>query len=66
MKKRVAIAGFGFMGITHALNIFKNPDLQLVAIVDKDTETIEKNILAQGGNISTGNIDPARLKNIKK
>jgi predicted dehydrogenase len=64
--KKVAVVGFGFMGITHALNILKNPDLQLVAIVDKDPETIEKNLLAQGGNISTGNIDTGLLENITK
>lgn len=63
--KRVAVVGFGFMGMTHTLNILKNADLQIVAIVDKNPETIEKNLLARGGNISTGNIDPALLKNIK-
>ena len=63
--KRVAVVGFGFMGMTHALNILKNGDLKLVAIVDKNPETIEKNLLAGGGNFATGNIDPALLKNIK-
>jgi len=64
--KRVAVVGFGFMGITHALNILKNADLQLVAIVDKNPETIEKNLFAKSGNFSTGNIDPAVLENINK
>ena len=64
--KRVAVIGFGFMGMTHTLNILKNADLQLVAIVDKYPETIEKNFLAKSVNISTGNIDPSVLKNITK
>ncbi|MEI6679908.1 MAG: Gfo/Idh/MocA family oxidoreductase [Mariniphaga sp.] len=64
--KRAAVVGFGFMGMTHALNILKNADLQLVAIVDKDPETIEKNLFSQSGNISTGNISPALLKDINK
>ena len=64
--KRVAVVGFGFMGMTHTLNILKNADLQLVAFVDKYPETIEKNLLAKGGNFSTGNFDPAVLKNINK
>jgi len=63
--KKVAVVGFGFMGITHTLNILNNPDLQLVAIVDNSLETIEKNLTAQSGNLSTGNIDPEAIKNIK-
>ena len=66
MKKKVAVVGFGFMGMTHTLNILKNADLQLVAIVDKSPETIEKNLFAPGGNFSTGEIDPAVLKNVNK
>jgi predicted dehydrogenase len=64
--ERVAVVGFGFMGMTHTLNIIKNADLQLVAIVDKSPESIEKNLLATSGNFSTGNIDPTVLKNINK
>ncbi len=64
--KKVAVVGFGFMGMTHALNILKNGNLKLVAIVDKYPETIEKNLLAQSGNFSTGNINPAAIKNINK
>ena len=64
--KKVAVVGFGFMGMTHTLNILKNEDLQLMAIVDKSTETIEKNLFASGGNYSTGEIDPAVLKNLNK
>ena len=64
MRKKVAVIGFGFMGMTHTLNILKNPDLQLVAIVDKNPGTIEKNLFAPGGNFSTGEIDPAVLSNV--
>lgn len=64
--KKVAVVGFGFMGMTHTLNILKNADLELVAIVDKNTEAIEKNLFAKAGNFSTGDIDPAFLKNINK
>ena len=64
--KRVAVVGFGFMGMTHTLNILKNEDLQLVAIVDNNIETIEKNLSSKVGNFSTGDIDPAVLQNISK
>ena len=40
--KKVAVVGFGFMGMTHTINILKNKDLNLVAIVDKDLDGIEK------------------------
>jgi glyceraldehyde-3-phosphate dehydrogenase/erythrose-4-phosphate dehydrogenase len=33
---KIAVVGFGFMGKTHTRNILMNPDLELVAIVDKD------------------------------
>lgn len=53
---RVAVVGFGFMGVTHTINILRNPDLELVAIVDKFPENIKKNLSAQSGNFSTGSI----------
>jgi len=64
--QRVAVAGFGFMGMTHALNILENQDLQLVAIIDKNPEGIEKSLLSAEGNFQTGRIDPADLKNISR
>ena len=57
MRIKVAVAGFGFMGITHTINILKNPDLELVAIVDKFPDNIRKNLNEQLGNFSTGTID---------
>jgi predicted dehydrogenase len=55
--KKIAVVGFGFMGVTHAINILKNPDLELVAIVDKFPGNIRKNLNEQIGNFSTGTID---------
>jgi predicted dehydrogenase len=63
---RVAVIGFGFMGITHSLNILKNPDLKLKAIVDINPDLIEKNLKSGIGNISTGNIDITELAGINK
>ncbi len=57
MRIKVAVAGFGFMGVTHTINILKNPDLELVAIVDKFPDNIRKNLNEQLGNFSTGTID---------
>jgi predicted dehydrogenase len=64
--KRIAIVGFGFMGKTHALSILKNKNLQLVSIIDKNTETIERLLGSDSGNLDNGRIDPATLKNITR
>ena len=64
--KNVAVVGFGFMGMTHALNILKNDKLRLAAIVDKDLEGIEQKLTSPTGNFSTGNIDPGQLASVNK
>jgi predicted dehydrogenase len=64
--KKVAVVGFGFMGLTHTLNILRNPDLILKAIVDINPDLIEKNLKSNIGNFSTGNIDSAELAGIGK
>jgi len=64
--KRLAVVGFGFMGLTHSLSILRNKDLKLAAIVDADLSVIEKNLDGNGGNLSTGTIDPGELEGIHK
>ena len=64
--KKVAVIGFGFMGMIHTLNILKNNDLQLVAIVDKSTQSIERNLRSKSGNFSTGEIEPDIINSIHK
>src|ERR1035437_3176781 len=63
---KVAVIGFGFMGMTHSLDILRNKDLKLVAIVDANPSLIEKNLDAKKGNFSTGNIDASYLSSIHK
>jgi predicted dehydrogenase len=63
---KVAVVGFGFMGITHTLNILRNNDLKLKAIVDVNPDIIEKNLKSGIGNIATGNIDPSEIAGINK
>jgi predicted dehydrogenase len=63
---KVAVIGFGFMGITHAVNILKHPGLRLKAIVDINPEIIEKNLKSGIGNFLTGSIDSAELGGISK
>ena len=64
--KRFVVVGFGFMGLTHTKNILENPDLELVAIADKNPEVIDKNIDELKGNFSTGTISPEKLSNIPR
>ena len=66
MKKfKVAVVGFGFMGVTHSMNILKNPGLELVAIVDKNPGNIEKNLNEQVGNLSTGTFDKSEISGVR-
>jgi predicted dehydrogenase len=53
----VAVIGFGFMGITHALNILKNKKLSLRAIITRDTSGIAAKLNEQIGNFSSGEVD---------
>ncbi|TNF44996.1 MAG: Gfo/Idh/MocA family oxidoreductase [Bacteroidetes bacterium] len=63
--KKTAVVGFGFMGLTHTINILKNPELELVAIVDKYPENIRKNLTEQVGNFSTGTLNEEVVSKIK-
>jgi predicted dehydrogenase len=63
---KVAVVGFGFMGITHALNILRIPDLSLKAIVDINPDQISEKLMSGIGNIATGRIDPAIIEGINK
>jgi len=64
--KKVAILGFGFMGMTHTENILKNSELELVAIIDKNSKAVEEKLLSQTGNFTVGEIRQERLEKIKK
>lgn len=63
--KKVAIVGFGFMGMTHAENILRNENFRLVAIVDKNPAAVEERIKARSGNFETASVDADRLLKIK-
>lgn len=54
------------MGMTHTSNILKNDKLELIAIVDKDLDGIEKKLQSGSGNFSTGDIDPKIISRIHK
>lgn len=62
--KKAAVAGFGFMGMTHTVNILKNKDLDLKAIIDINPALI--NLNSTGGNISTGKISEEDFGKISK
>lgn len=64
--KKVIVVGFGFMGMTHTINIIKNKKLKLVAIVDTDTGGIEQKLNQDEGIFSTSDLDPNVIKQINK
>ncbi len=41
MKKKIAVIGFGFMGVVHAKNIIENDKLELYAIIDNRDNIFE-------------------------
>ncbi len=45
----VAVIGFGFMGVTHAVNIMRNKKLSLRAIITRNAHTIADKLNAQAG-----------------
>jgi predicted dehydrogenase len=61
---KVVVLGFGFMGKTHTGNILKNPNVQLVAIVDKNTKNIQKNLEEESGNFGTGSLREEELAKV--
>lgn len=65
MKHNIAVIGFGFMGMTHAINILKNPHLKLAAIVEKDPEKVHRQLAGQSGNFSTGDLDAKELSSVR-
>jgi predicted dehydrogenase len=60
----VAIIGFGFMGITHAINIQRNKRLNLAAIITRDVDGIAAKLNQQAGNFSGGQIDAGAILQI--
>ena len=65
MSLNIAVIGFGFMGMTHAINILKNPRLKLAAIVEKDPEKVHNQLSGGGGNFPTGNLDAEELSSVR-
>jgi predicted dehydrogenase len=64
--KKIAVAGFGFMGKTHTLNIMKNKELKLTSIIDVNPALIQENPLSGTGNFETGDIGADDLAGIQK
>lgn len=52
--KKVAVIGFGFMGITHSQNILKCKNLKLAAIIEKDVGAVPDKLKENTGNFPTG------------
>lgn len=57
----VAIIGFGFMGITHAVNILRNEKLKLRAIITRNVQGVPEKLNGQIGNFSSGERDPKEI-----
>lgn len=62
--KKVAVIGFGFMGITHSLNILKCENLELAAIIEKDVSSVSEKLGQKIGNLATGDVDTDALNKV--
>jgi len=66
MIKKVAVVGLGFIGRTHVMNILKNEDLKLVAVVDKNIDNIESELHRETGNFLSGKLSFSDIENVNK
>lgn len=62
--KKVAVLGFGFMGVTHSINILKCKNLELTAIIEKNIDSVSEKLEQKTENPATGEIDKEAFKNI--
>ncbi len=62
--KKVAVIGFGFMGITHSINILKCKSLELTAIIEKDVNSVSEKLGQKIGNLATGDVDTETLNKV--
>jgi predicted dehydrogenase len=60
----VAVIGFGFMGVTHSLNILRNKNLKLQALITRHPSEIPRRAEAQLGNFSAGSVDASTFTQI--
>ncbi len=62
--KKVAVIGFGFMGVVHSQNILKCNGLELAAIIEKDEDSVARKIDNPEGNFSIGETDVEMLRKV--
>lgn len=62
--QKVAVVGFGFMGLTHTIQILKSDKLQLAAIVEKNPERIEKTLSGETGNFPVGSLNAEDVRQV--
>jgi predicted dehydrogenase len=63
---QIAVIGFGFMGMTHALHIRRNPRLKLAAIVTRAVESIDAKLNGQVGNFPVGDLDADSVHDVPR
>ena len=61
----IAVVGFGFMGMLHTGNILKISNINLSAIVDKNTDAIHEKLALQLGNFATKSVGFEDLSGVK-
>jgi predicted dehydrogenase len=62
--QKVAVVGFGFMGLTHTMQILKSEKLQLAAIVEKNPKRIEQTLSGDTGNFPVGSLSADDVRHV--
>jgi predicted dehydrogenase len=62
----VAIIGFGFMGVTHAVHIRRNPRMKLAAIITRSVDHIDAKLNGQVGNFPVGDLDADAIRDVPR
>jgi predicted dehydrogenase len=52
MKVKVAVVGFGFMGMTHIAQILRNENAELVALIVRDPSSVSRKLREGAGNFA--------------
>ena len=59
--KRIAVIGFGFMGIMHSRQLLLSDGVELAAIIEKDAASVKKKLDTPEGNLTVGEVDNKAL-----
>lgn len=64
MKVKVAVVGFGFMGMTHIAQILRNEEAELVALIVRDPSSVSRKLREGAGNFAIDGVSEEALSGV--